>query len=386
MTATASAYTRELEVSAAAQKLAAQIERSVPEPDALICFFSARHDHAALSAELSRRYPAAVLVGCSSAGEFSSEYQGEGSASIFAISSQDMVFTSSLATGISNRPAEAARNLLSRFRGFSDGRFVHRSALILNDALAGSADELVRMLNVQTGGKYKFFGGGAGDDAAFSRTYVFNGTRVETNAAVALEILSRKPLGVGVRHGWAPATEPLRVTSSTGAVVGSLNAIAAADVFSHHAEATGQQLDRQAPLSFFLHNIAGMRLPEGYKLRVPLGIGASGEVSFAAEVPEGVAVSIMTATAESSTEAAREATQDAVSQLAGAKPAGALMFDCVATRLRLGQAFGEEVQAVREAVGDVPMAGCNTYGQVASAEGQFTGFHNCTAVICVFPE
>lgn len=129
-----------------------------------------------------------------------------------------------------------------------------------------------------------------------------------------------------------------------------------------------------------------MRLPEGYKLRVPLGIGASGEVSFAAEVPEGVAVSIMTATAESSTEAAREATQDAVSQLAGAKPAGALMFDCVATRLRLGQAFGEEVQAVREAVGDVPMAGCNTYGQVASAEGQFTGFHNCTAVICVFPE
>ncbi len=386
MTATTSAYTRELEVSGAAQELSAQIERCVPEPDALICFFSARHDHSALLAELSRRYPAAVLVGCSSAGEFSSEYQGEGSASVFAISSQDMVFTSSLATEISNRPADAARDLLSRFRGFSDGGFVHRSALILNDALAGSADELVRMLNVQTGGKYKFFGGGAGDDAAFSRTYVFQGTRVETNAAVALEILSRKPLGVGVRHGWAPATEPFRVTSSAGAVVGSLNAIAAADVFSHHAEATGQHLDRQAPLSFFLHNIAGMKVPEGYKLRVPLSIGPTGEVSFAAEVPEGVAVSIMTATAESSTDAAREATQDAITQLGGAKPAGALMFDCVATRLRLGQAFGQEVQAVREAVGDVPMAGCNTYGQVASAEGQFTGFHNCTAVICVFPE
>src|SRR5579875_3479119 len=153
MTATTSAYTRHLEAGAAARELAAQIDRNVPKPDALICFFSARHDHVSLLSELSRRYPAAVLVGCSSAGEFSSEYQGEGSASVFAISSEDMVFTSSIATGISNRPAEAARALLSPFRGFSDGRFLYRSALILNDALAGSADELVRMLNVQTGGK-----------------------------------------------------------------------------------------------------------------------------------------------------------------------------------------------------------------------------------------
>jgi len=29
--------------------------------------------------------------------------------------------------------------------------------------------------------------------------------------------------------------------------------------------------------------------------------------------------------------------------------------------------------------------GCNTYGQIARAEGQFGGFHNCTAVVCVLP-
>jgi hypothetical protein len=58
----------------------------------------------------------------------------------------------------------------------------------------------------------------------------------------------------------------------------------------------------------------------------------------------------------------------------------------VATRLRLGKEFGNEVDAVQQALGDVAMAGCNTYGQVASAEGQFAGFHNCTAVVAVFPE
>jgi hypothetical protein len=79
----------------------------------------------------------------------------------------------------------------------------------------------------------------------------------------------------------------------------------------------------------------------------------------------------MAATTASSVTAAREATEDALRQLGENRPAGALMFDFVATRLRLG---------------NVALAGCNTYGQVASAERQFGGFHNCTAVICVSPE
>ena len=305
---------------------------------------------------------------------------------MFALSSDEMAFSASLAENISSRPEAAAKELLTGFRGFSEGKYRYRTALILNDALAGSADELVHMLNMHTGGKYKFFGGGAGDNAAFTRTHVFFGRRVASNAAVALEILSTKPIGIGVRHGWVPATEAMRVTSSNGSVVDSLDAVSTVEVFAHYAEETGQNLDVDAPLPFFLHNIAGIKLDTGYKLRVPLGIDGEGAVSFAAEIPQGSAVSIMCATPHSSTAAAREATEDALRQLGESKPVGALLFDCVATRLRLGKEFGNEVQAVQTALGDIPLAGCNTYGQVASAEGQFTGFHNCTAVICVFPE
>ena len=63
----------------------------------------------------------------------------------------------------------------------------------------------------------------------------------------------------------------------------------------------------------------------------------------------------------------------------------ALVFDCVATRLRLGQEFGAELAAVQRELGDTPLAGCNTYGQIAQSEGQFNGFHNCTAVVCTIP-
>ena len=59
--------------------------------------------------------------------------------------------------------------------------------------------------------------------------------------------------------------------------------------------------------------------------------------------------------------------------------------DCVATRLRLGKEFDDELAAVSRELGDVPFAGFNSYGQVVRAEGQFSGFHNCTAVVCVLP-
>ena len=75
-----------------------------------------------------------------------------------------------------------------------------------------------------------------------------------------------------------------------------------------------------------------------------------------------------------------------VSTWLGARASGALFFDCVATRLRLGDHFGDELTAVRNALGDAKFAGFNSYGQIVRADGQFSGFHNCTAVVAVFPD
>ncbi len=48
----------------------------------------------------------------------------------------------------------------------------------------------------------------------------------------------------------------------------------------------------------------------------------------------------------------------------------------------LNRRLGKE----QEALGPARFAGCNSYGQIARAEGQFGGFHNSTAVIGVLPE
>jgi hypothetical protein len=381
------AFTTEADSAKAGTLLGKEIFASLggESPDVLIVFASSRHDYGVLLKALNEACSPKVTVGCSSAGEFTSGSQGEGSVSAVAMRSDDMRFTPALGTNLSDNRAMAAKQIASSFRGLRDHRHLYKSALVLTDALAGYVDDLIEQLNIETGGGYGLFGGGAGDDAKFSRTHVFFGTEAYTDAAVALEILSTKPLGIGVRHGWQPSGTAQRVTESQGARVMSLNAMPAVEAFAEHAEKTGQQFDPANPLPFFLHNVLGLDTGGGFKLRVPLSVGEDGSVTCAADIPTGSTVRIMSTSSVSAADAASSAIKDAITQIGGNQPGLALFFDCVATRLRMGGDFGLEMDAMKDALGAAKYAGCNTYGQIARVEGQFSGFHNCTATVCVFP-
>lgn len=354
-------------------------------PDALIVFASPKYDYVALLEALDTTCRPQVLVGCSSAGEFTSHTPRESSACAVAIRSSAMKFAAGLGRGLRSDSSAAAQELVKSFGGPDSPGYAFRSAMILTDALAGYADNLIEQVTLMTAGTYQLFGGGAGDDAQFQRTHVFYGTEAVADAAVALEILSNKPIGIGVRHGWKPSGPPMRVTESEGMRLVSLNATPVLEVFQEHADSTGQAFDRRDPLPFFLHNVLGIETHGGYRLRVPLEVNSDGSVSCAADIPTGSTLCIMNATAASAVQAATDAAQMALDQLAGARPKVAIFFDCVATRLRTGQDFGLELRSL-ENLGLNRFAGCNTYGQIARSEGQFGGFHNCTAVVSVFPE
>lgn len=353
--------------------------------DAVVVFSSAQHDHSRLLAALSEAAGTAVIVGSSSAGEFTHAGRGEGYVSALGLRSRTMRFAVGVGRELSQRPREAARRVVDGFAGDA-GTLPHRAALVMTDALAGHTDALIEELTLATGGDYRFFGGGAGDDGRFHKTHVFAGTEAISDAVVALEILSSEPLGIGVSHGWLPASAGLRVTEVDGMRLVGLNGAPAAHAFAAHAQASGQRFDPSDPLPFFLHNVLGIRSGDGFRLRVPLALNADGSVVCAAAIPEGAIVHIMETSAESAVRAAERATQAAMSGLNGRRPAAALVFDCVATRLRMGRAFDDELRACADLLGSAGFVGCNTYGQIARAEGQFAGFHNCTAVVAVLPE
>jgi hypothetical protein len=355
-------------------------------PDVLILFASPDYSYLELLAAINEHCRPRILVGCSSAGEFSGCATGNSSASVMAIRSKDILFNAAVGTGLRNERADAIRRILPAFTASEHMDYPYRCALVLTDVLAGHADDLIHEITVQTGGTYQLFGGGAGDDARFRETHVFHGTDAYADAVVVLEMLSKKPIGIGVKHGWKPCGDALRVTEAEGNRLISLNATSAGDIFEQHAGRTGQNFNRADPLPFFLHNVIGIETGDGLKLRVPLALHPDGSISCAAEVPVGATVHIMVASVESACEAARQASKAAMDGLQGEQHAGSLVFDCAATRLRLGQQFGDELKAVADALGSKNFAGCNTHGQIARAEGQFSGFHNCTAIVCAIPQ
>lgn len=387
MTQTAALYTDRQDSQDAGRHLGAQVLAQFADqpPDVLIVFASARFEYEALLTALDSTCHPRLMVGSSSAGEFTGQRRGEGTACALAIRSTEIQGAAGLGRGVSVDRARAARDVVSSFRGVQAGNFAYRTALVMTDALAGHADDLVNELTTLTSGRYQFAGGGAGDDARFAQTHVFLGTQAYTDAVVALELLSTKPLGVGVSHGWTPSGRMLRVTETDGLRLVSLNGVPAVEAFEEHARSTNQQFDREAALPFFLHNILGIDTGAGHRLRVPLAVNADGSVGCAAEIPTGAGVYIMKATTDSAVQAARHATTAAIEALHGEKPGAALFFDCVATRLRMGEVFGFELESVAQMLGGAKFVGCNTYGQIARAEGQFGGFHNCTAVVMVLP-
>ena len=73
-------------------------------------------------------------------------------------------------------------------------------------------------------------------------------------------------------------------------------------------------------------------------------------------------------------------------QLGGVAPAGALVFDCICRNIILGPVFTDAVRGMSEELGGAPLAGFETYGEIALDKGDMSGFHNTTSVVLVFPE
>lgn len=381
-------HTKCTESAQAGQDLGLQMREALPAaPDVVLLFAAPCYQHADLLQGLKQTCNPRLLLGCSSGGEFSSSVHGEGLACAIALMAGDMQFAVTVGYGLQAHPRQAARQAVAAFQGLENTTYPYRTALVFIDALHGCVNTFIEYLTDLTQGTYQLYGGGAGDNAQFRYTPVFVDTDVLTDAAVVLEILSHKPIGIGAAHSWCPNSERIWVTAAEGLYLQRLNDRPAIEAFQLYAARTFQDFDIDDPAPFFLKNILGIEIGELYHLpRFPISVCADGSVYCAAEIPPQSSVHIMTATRVAPAVAATEATRVALRQLYGCQPAFALFLDCVASRLRLGDDFHFELSAVQETLGSVPYVGCNTHGQVVRVEGQHSSFLHCTAVACVFPQ
>ena len=65
---------------------------------------------------------------------------------------------------------------------------------------------------------------------------------------------------------------------------------------------------------------------------------------------------------------------------------GAIVMECAVRLFLLGDNFRKAPEAITSVLGDIPMIGAETYGEIRMTPGEFSGFHNTTTVVLLLVE
>ncbi|MEJ7729863.1 MAG: FIST N-terminal domain-containing protein [Polyangiaceae bacterium] len=354
-------------------------------------FASTKQPLGELLPALKRHVGSAPLVGASTAGEFTAAGDAKGSAVVFAVAGDFRVFAgmaAGLRADVEGAVAAAARSLPATVDGYP-----HCTTVLLLDPLAGKGEEAVLIAAALLGQHVRLAGGAAGDDLQMTQTLCGLDAAVASDAIVLASIFSKQPLGVGVCHGHLPISGPLRVTRAEGNVVHEIEGRPAWDVWAEQtrerAAARGVDPLHLAPEEvgpFLLRYEAGLAAGSTYKIRAPLSRSDDGALGFACGIPEGSVIRITESEEDRQISSAREAARRALAQAGGGEMAGALVFDCICRNLILGPRFAAAVRSISAELGGAPVAGFETYGEIALDVGDMSGFHNTTTVVLAFPE
>ena len=350
----------------------------------VVVFASPEHSlHDAL-ANAGTSFPDACVIGSSTSGEFTERGDSKGAASIFALAGDYQVFAG-LGRGLKASPEKAVVTALSGMPRRLDG-YPHTTAILLLDPMAGNGEEATLIAASMLGEGVRLAGGAAGDDLKMKSTEVGLGGEAANDSLVIALIFSKKPLGVGVCHGHSPLSGPLKVTRSAGSVVSQIENRPAWDVWLEETKRKNDPPSKEEEGAYLLTYEAGLASGNTYKIRAPLSRNDDGSINFACGIPQGTVMRITKSDPERQIDSAREAAKRARAQLGGAKPAGALVFDCICRNLILKDHFARAVRGMSEELGNAPLAGFETYGEIALDVGDMSGFHNTTSVVLAFPE
>jgi len=199
---------------------------------------------------------------------------------------------------------------------------------------------------------------------------------------------------VGVRHGWEPIGLPMKVTKAKGGKLIEINNRPALSIYEDYFGKKVEELIKEPVARMAYTYPLGMSVEGSPELLIRDVVIADekGVITCAAEIPEGSEIRLMLGDSEKAIQAAKEAAENALVQLKGAKPKAIFVFDCVARHKLLGARIGEEIAAIQNVLGkEVPLVGFYTYGEQAPLGGVlgpecFSVFHNETMALMVLGE
>lgn len=334
-------------------------------------------------AEVRRDYPAAAIVGCSTAGEIQDEHVNEDSIVITAV--QFTATTVRIAIEDITNPADsrATGHRLGERLAATD--LVH--VMVFSDGLGVNGSELAAGLRDATQDGVAITGGLAGDGDRFARTLVVPDGPPRAGAVVAVGLCgNRLKVGYGSLGGWDAFGVDRLITRAHGNVLYELDGEPALRLYKRYLGDYAVDLPAAGLLfPLALRDEAGD--VQGL-VRTILAVNEEDQsMTFAGDMPEGMYARLMKANFDRLVDGAAGAATAAGQGMAEGADL-ALLISCVGRKLVLKQRVEEEVESVRHVLGPRPaLTGFYSYGEISPHVplGRCE-LHNQTMTITTFAE
>jgi len=364
--------------------------------DLAIVFASSKYDQESMLSGIRSVSKEALLVGSSTAGEITTDGPAnKSSVAVMLIKSPDVKFYAAVGENISAGARLAGKHVADEVKKIAGGKL--DAFIMLPDVLVGNGADTVRGVLDSLGEHFPVVGGASGDDFKFEKTFQYLNDRVYSGSVVGLGLVGNFKIGIGVKHGWLPIGNPMRVTKSEGAVLHELDGKPAINIYKDYfGEKEAEVLQKETLAKLAITYPLGITVAgsEEMLIRDPITVDEHGSITCAAEIPEGSDIRLMIGSREEAIKVAKEAAGKAVEQLDGSKPKAVVIFNCIARNKLFGERSGDEIEVIQEAVGkDTPLIGFYTYGEQAPLGGEVrnlekcnSAFHNETVVIFVLAD
>ncbi|MFN0249879.1 MAG: FIST signal transduction protein [Kofleriaceae bacterium] len=327
---------------------------------------------------LGETFPTAVVAGCSTAGNIIGNHTDDAHLVVTTVRFEHSGVRGAIASFASAEGERAAGIALASELAAPD--LVH--LFVLSEGIGVNGTTLVSGLR-DVLPDTPISGGLAGDGERMERTFVMLGDRVVSGAVVGVGFYgSHLRAGFGCRGGWQAFGPERRITRSTGNLLHELDGEPALALYRRYLGAAADGL----PATGLLFPIE-IRPPTGGNgtVRTLLGVEPNGVMRFAGDVPEGFFARLMTASTTNLLEGASVAASRSTENF-GRGVDLAILVSCVGRRMVLGQRTDDELDSVNEALGNVPMTGFYSYGELSPTGVIGCDLHNQTMTLTTLYE
>ena len=353
------------------------------DPDLILLFISPEFKETQIAVQkINELYPTASITGCSTSGEIQDIQVFDNSIILNAIK-----FEKSTHKMVSEGLHECENSFELGEKIFEKLNAPDlRHILIFSDGLQVNGADLVLGLRENSNDKIAITGGLAGDGDQFNSTFVIKDEKILSGEVIGIGLYGDAlSIGYSSKGGWDSFGLERKVTKSDQNVLYELDGKPALDIYKEYLGEKAKDL----PGSGLLFPLS-LRNSSEQKPVVRTILATNDEESsltFAGNIPQGSYVRFMKANIDRLINGAEDSainTKKSVDEDAEF----ALLISCVGRRIVLKQLVEEEIEAVRDILGEKPViSGFYSYGELAPFE-KFTPceLHNQTMTITTFSE